>query len=1266
MASGFRRSPGRRGRPTTTALLAVALTTIAITPLAPGVAALERPALAAPALTIEGGKGPGTSDGGTRGDDDPNADAGSAGLEPSVQYEEATAHAHDRIAFTPGARVAVGFTPRPGDRWSVGDATPTTLPGGRLDGRSIRTQKDAAGSGSVHALPDRSIDLPTQRAPGPMAIATSFEAEPRGGTLTTQAVVSPAGLRREVFGFLPYWQLNSSSLRLDYSRISTIAYFGVGADAAGNLQKRNADGSPTVGWSGWTSSRLTGIISAAHRSHTRVVLTVQSFGWTTSMLARQKRLLGSATARTNLARQIAAAVRDRGADGVNLDFEPLARGYESEFTSLVRGIRGQLNRIHRGYQVTFDTTGSIGNYPIEAATASGGADAIFIMGYDYRGSSSSPVGSVAPYQRTGYDIVDTVRAYVARVSPSKLILGVPYYGRAWSTSGNGVHASNISSVRTGASTTVIYDTAADYLRTYGRQYDPLEQVAWTAYRRRTCTSSGCVTPWRQLYIDDATALARKYDLVNAYDLRGAGIWALGYDGTRPELSNAIKAKFMTDTTPPSVGVVGLPPRAANPAFVVRWSGVDDVGIASYDAQVSIDGGRWTPWVTKTAATSAVWRGLDGHGYAFRVRARDRKGNTSAWNVGTTTATPARLAVGGFGIVRRDGLIVRASADTSARKVGTVRAGARLAIVGGPRTADGSRWFQVTGPLTEWNAVRPAIRGGWIAVKTGSRVLVAPTTAPNGIRVAASLGGLVYDGAGATSIGPSAAAAARRSFSPNGDRSRDGLRIDWTNARTLSRLVLRVFRSDGRPVGDVPVNQRTAGRRSFTWNGLVGGRRLPDGSYLASLVGTAGGVTYFNPSADFFAGAYASYRVTVDTVAPVVRSASTTGTLLSPNRDGIFDSVRVSFAASGATGWAFGVAPMTGSRVGAPVLIRSGSGGATSVAWTGLNGRGAPVPDGTYRLQLLVADVAGNRASRTWTVRLDRTVPRAVVTAPARFSPNGDGDGDSARLAWSATEAIIGTVRVYHGSTVVRSWPIHRVASGAVSWNGRTSRGSAAPDGRYSVRVTGRDAAGNATATVGSIVLDRTLSSVRWKPSPFAPQDGDAIAARSTLSFRLSRTASVTAGIYAGPQLIRTIWTNRRFGAGSHAWSWDGRNAAGTFVPGGIYQVRVTATTGLGSTVQGRTILADAFNPSLSATSVRAGQTLTATFTSVEALKYAPSVTFSQPGRNPVRKTATSLGGGRYRVSFVVASARAGRATIVIAGRDRAGGLNVTTRAVTMR
>ena len=262
-------------------------------------------------------------------------------------------------------------------------------------------------------------------------------------------------------------------------------------------------------------------------------------------------------------------------------------------SSLVRRIRTELDNVRSGYQLTFDTTGYIGNYPIERATASGGADAIFIMGYDYRTGSTNQVGSVAPLSRTGYDIRDTVRAYKARVPASKLILGVPYYGRAWSTNSNDFHATNISGTKYGASTTVVYSTAIGYLAEHGRHYDATEGVAWTAYRRENCTSTyGCVTPWRQLHVDDAQALRAKYDLINSNNLRGAGIWALGYDGTRTELWKAIGDRFAPDVKPPKVGIRNVGPVQPNPAFQVAWTGTDASGIASYDVQVSVNGGSW--------------------------------------------------------------------------------------------------------------------------------------------------------------------------------------------------------------------------------------------------------------------------------------------------------------------------------------------------------------------------------------------------------------------------------------------------------------------------------------------------------------------------------------------------------------------------------------------------------------------------------------------------------------------------------------------------
>ena len=478
---------------------------------------------------------------------EPHGPATAGAVQPTVQYEEALAHENDMISFTPGDRVAVPFKPRPSDQWSVGGVRPRALPAGRLSGRAMRD------AGPAHVTEPASL-APAPTPGGTVGMIDAPYVNPDTVIAADlAAAVDPGGLRREVFGFLPYWELTDSSTRLDWEKLSTIAYFGVGAAANGDLQRKNADGSTTVGWSGWTSSKLTSVINAAHTNGTRVVLTVQSFAWSSAGTTRQKALLGSATARGNLARQIAAAVRDRGADGVNLDFEPIVSTYADEFTALVRSVRAELNKVARGYQLTFDTTGWIGNYPIEAATAAGGADAVVIMGYDYRNGSSNPVGSIAPLGGPTYDVTNTVAAYLARLPASKVILGVPYYGRAWSTDTDQLHAKNISGPKYGASVTVVYDTAREFIAEHGRRWDPVDGVAWTAYRRQNCTAAyGCVNPWRQLYHDDAQALGLKYDLINRYNLRGAGIWALGYDGTRTELYQVLKDKFITDTIPPKI------------------------------------------------------------------------------------------------------------------------------------------------------------------------------------------------------------------------------------------------------------------------------------------------------------------------------------------------------------------------------------------------------------------------------------------------------------------------------------------------------------------------------------------------------------------------------------------------------------------------------------------------------------------------------------------------------------------------------------------
>ena len=706
--------------------------------------------------------------------DDGTAQAAPPDVGPSTEYLDAMAHAADRPAFTPGG--------------------PATTP----------------------------LEAAPAATSGTAALTSS----------TTRSTT--AGLRREVLGFLPYWTVGSRDLRLDYTTLSTIAYFAVGAGPDGHLQTRDPDGTSSVGWAGWTSRAMTAVINAAHRHGTRVVLTVERFAWTSGQAADTITLLSSATLRARLAAEITKAVHDRGADGVNLDFEPIPAGQAANYVAFVRLLRADLNARRAGYELTFDATGRPDSYDISGLTAPGAADAVMVMGYDYRGAGSSAAGSIDPLAGPTYDLTDTIDAYLALTSPGKIILGVPYYGRAWSTSGSGPHAPTLApSSHDGYSVSATYAQAVALAGAHGRQYDGLEQSPWTAYSMAPC--SGCAKVTRELYYDDAVSLGQRYDMINRKGLRGAGIWALGYDGTRPELAAELRAKFINDTTAPVVGLMALPATTGDLGFQVAWRGTDDrSGIAWFDVQVSVDGGAWKAWLTHVKVTSATFQGAQGHGYAFRVRAADGRGNVSPYNVGSVYTPTPTLRAGGFAQVVADGVNVRAAPSTGAAIVLQASAGTDVAIMAGPVSAGGLRWFQVALPVTTWGPTADQQAGVWIAAAVGTTTYLTPIQAPNATRVAALITGFSFASAGASSLGP--AGASLRTFSPNGDGHADTLLIDWTDTAALGSMVLNVFRPDGSLAGSVPIGARRAGPQSFAWNGRVGAALLPSGRYALQVVG----------------------------------------------------------------------------------------------------------------------------------------------------------------------------------------------------------------------------------------------------------------------------------------------------------------------------------------------------------------------------------------------------------------------------------------------
>lgn len=92
-----------------------------------------------------------------------------------------------------------------------------------------------------------------------------------------------------------------------------------------------------------------------------------------------------------------------------------------------------------------------------------------------------------------------------------------------------------------------------------------------------------------------------------------------------------KAGLLIDGTPPSVTVTGPTGRTMATTAPLAWSATDPgTGVDTFDLERQIDGGPFTTELGPTSATSRIASTPVGHTYRFRVRARDRLGNTSGY------------------------------------------------------------------------------------------------------------------------------------------------------------------------------------------------------------------------------------------------------------------------------------------------------------------------------------------------------------------------------------------------------------------------------------------------------------------------------------------------------------------------------------------------------------------------------------------------------------------------------------------------------------
>jgi spore germination protein YaaH len=365
-------------------------------------------------------------------------------------------------------------------------------------------------------------------ASGPLAAPVARAADP--GIQPRVKGIDP--LDRQVYGYLPYWRLDSGTVdRLDYNLVSTIAFFGLG------IKK---DGSIDMAWRGsvaYMSDNALAVTNAAHAKGVRVVPTFQLFD--SGTLPKMSAFLHSAAAQARFIKQAVALMLRRSADGANFDFEPMPQSLSLDYASFLAKFKKAM-------------LSAIPNSKLVVATSAGApytlidgieniVDQMLVMTYNYRWSGSTITGAIAPLDNTSRTVKLHIARYLAHTPASKLILGVPYYGYDWPVTTDVPNAQ----VRTPRATyggvwSVTYASARNWLAAHPdvvRKQDIAEGSAWFTYWDADFATL------RQVYFEDEHSAAAKYDFAIATGLAGVGLWTLDNDRGYSEMNDVLRTKF---------------------------------------------------------------------------------------------------------------------------------------------------------------------------------------------------------------------------------------------------------------------------------------------------------------------------------------------------------------------------------------------------------------------------------------------------------------------------------------------------------------------------------------------------------------------------------------------------------------------------------------------------------------------------------------------------------------------------------------------------
>ena len=338
-------------------------------------------------------------------------------------------------------------------------------------------------------------------------------------------------LDKTVFGWHPYWS-NGFQVNYDWSLLSDMSYFSYEVN-------------PNTGNANTTHNFATAqAVTDALSNGVRVNLCVTLF-------SDHATFFGNPTAKQTLITNLISLIQNRGAHGVNIDFESMASGLSADYTSFMIDLSTQMKAAIANCQISVALHAVDWSNFYDIPSLEPHIDLFCIMGYDYYWTGSTNAGPNDPLYHFNYNaaynrtLSRSTTYYESRGVPKdKLLLGLPYYGREWPVSNFTLPAAT-----TGNGQAAIYRTvknnASGHYDAANRNIEPISRSVYYNFM-----DGGVPT---QNFISEEDELGERMDFVNKRGLAGIGIWALGYDDGYSELWNEIENHFTDCAADPCSG-----------------------------------------------------------------------------------------------------------------------------------------------------------------------------------------------------------------------------------------------------------------------------------------------------------------------------------------------------------------------------------------------------------------------------------------------------------------------------------------------------------------------------------------------------------------------------------------------------------------------------------------------------------------------------------------------------------------------------------------